>query len=203
MKTFTSNVTNNPTIWTMGIPFVAAFSTPRYIFIIHIINWFWFFSTSFFCCVFFPLEEQGIFSSFSSLDSEAFNTRLPRIAFFPPLVCFLFLSPVMPQLVFRTSKTDWLKENSLTSSVAFALGSCFKISCQSNGNIPHALNPETRFWDFKRFINLPKSDGKTVFGRLSAHLDSLRHVSNISCHSIFAGLNTATSNGWHVCWVWW
>lgn len=83
-----------------------------------------------FCCIFFLLEEteeQGTFSfsSFSS-DSEAFITCLTGITFFPCLLCFLFPSPVMQQFVFRTSKTDWLKQNLLTSSVAFKLGSFLK-----------------------------------------------------------------------------
>ena len=84
----------------------------------------------------------------------------------------------------------------MTSPVVFALGSCFKTSCLSNENIMHTLNPEARLWEFKCFINLLE---KTVSERLSAHLNSLCHTSNISHHSICVGLNTATSDGWQMC----
>ena len=91
---------------------------------LHIINWFWFLSI-FFSPAFSSCWINRVCSHYFLLQ---IYTCLTGITLFPCLG-LLFLSPVMPQLVFPTSKTDWLKKNLLTSSAAFALGSCFKTSC--------------------------------------------------------------------------
>ena len=69
--------------------------------------------------------------------------------------------------------------------------------CLSSGYIPLARKPETRLHPFNLLANLYSKEEKTVFGKLSTHLDSRRQAYNMSFQLTLAFLKTVTFNYWH------
>ena len=116
----------------------------------------------------------------SSSDKSSDPTRLPGSIGFPPFLFSCFFGPT-PQFSLRTSKSDWLKENSFTFVVSFVPGNLFKTSFLSSG-WPVAWKPDTRFSGFRKQINLYNDDGKMVFRRLSAHQNLFSNY--LKCYAI-------------------
>ena len=100
MISLATNITNNPLIISIFIPFLATVSTEPYVFFIVYHCIFLDFS-GFFC-----FHEQGTISSLSS--SERVVILSPEVTFRPHLFLIRFFSTPTPQFSFKTWSTDSL-----------------------------------------------------------------------------------------------